>query len=197
MDMSDKETAESESNSDSEPHPEKSIASSHHVKKKNYAHKFKLKWMEDPAYNSWLNVSKRGSTYFHCKICSGDYVGGIVAIKKHGNRNKHLKKAAAVKIQPPISKLATKSVNIEKKTKEVKVLITSFLVEHNIAIAVVDHLVQLLKRTALDFGEEVLKNISCNRTKCTAIIKNVTGAYGLDVLVNKLKHNKFSILIDE
>lgn len=196
MDLSDKDTlTESESNSDSESQPAKLRA--HQVKKKNYAHKFKLEWMEDPTYKSWLNVSKKGSTYFHCKICNGDYIGGIAAIKKHGNRNKHVKKAAAVKIQPPVTKLTKKSVNIEKKTKEVEILITSFLVEHNIAITVVDHLVKLLQRTAVDFGEEVLKNISCNRTKCTAIIKNVTGAYGLDVLVSKLKQNKFSMLIDE
>jgi len=47
-----------------------------------------------------------------------------------------------------------------------------------------------LKTTDID-------KVSCNRTKCTAIINNVTGKSSFDSLINELRTNQFSLLVDE
>lgn len=67
--------------------------------------------------------------------------------------------------------------------------------EHNISIAAVDHLEELVKECAKH--SEVAGNISIKRTKCTAIINNVTDKYCLELLIDKLQNNCFSIIVDE
>lgn len=44
---------------------------------------------------------------------------------------------------------------------------------------------------------EICKQTTCARTKCTSIINNVTGQYGLEQVVSCLQKNKFSLLVDE
>ncbi|KAG5897671.1 hypothetical protein JTB14_011481 [Gonioctena quinquepunctata] len=48
-----------------------------------------------------------------------------------------------------------------------------FIVEHNIAFHSVDHLTNLLKEAANH--PEAVKSMTLKRTKCTAVVKNVTG----------------------
>lgn len=70
-----------------------------------------------------------------------------------------------------------------------------FITEHNISLRFSDHLVKLVKTLAPE--SEVLKNVSCNRTKATSIVKNVVGKYGFEIFVAKMKTQYFSIIIDE
>jgi len=44
---------------------------------------------------------------------------------------------------------------------------------------------------------EVVKNILCNRTKCTSIVKNIIGQTAFEDTIAKLKIHKFSIIVDE
>ncbi|XP_018800383.1 PREDICTED: uncharacterized protein LOC108975974, partial [Bactrocera latifrons] len=70
-----------------------------------------------------------------------------------------------------------------------------FFAEHNVALTVVDHLIPLLKEIVPD--SEIIKNVDLGRKKCTSIIKNVVAKEEKDNLVNKLKVNPFSVMIDE
>lgn len=70
-----------------------------------------------------------------------------------------------------------------------------FISEHNIALRTSDHLVSLFKSMCPE--SNVLKDISCNRTKTTSIINNVIGQYEFEYLLKIMKIQKFSILIDE
>ena len=67
--------------------------------------------------------------------------------------------------------------------------------EHNIAIESSDHLVGLMKAVYPD--SEISKKLSCNRTKCTAIIKNVIAKTEFEELLDVMRNNNFSILVDE
>ena len=44
---------------------------------------------------------------------------------------------------------------------------------------------------------QIAKHITCSRTKTTAILKNVIGATSKEELINNLKTQKFSIIVDE
>jgi len=48
-----------------------------------YMHKYRSEWENNPDYASWIQLSTLGNTYFKCKICAKDYIGGTAALKKH------------------------------------------------------------------------------------------------------------------
>lgn len=110
---------------------------------------------------------------------------------------KHQKAAKAVSNTRSISEMnqniLSSTSTLEKKPKEVELRIAMFVTEHNISFNITDHLVQLIK----SISPEVIGKISCNRTKTTAIVNNVLGATNFENLVAKIKHKKFTIIIDE
>jgi len=69
------------------------------------------------------------------------------------------------------------------------------IIEHNIALRTSDHLVSLFKTIYPD--SDVIRNITCNRTKATAIVCNVIGEYNSMNLIDRMDNNLFSIMIDE
>lgn len=84
---------------------------------------------------------------------------------------------------------------VMKNIRETEIWIASFVIEHSIPINVSDHLVRLINSIQLE--PKYLEKLKCNRTKCTAIINNVIATTGFEDLVNYLKTNKFSLLVDE
>lgn len=70
-----------------------------------------------------------------------------------------------------------------------------FIAEHNTLFQTADQLISLIKNIFKNI--EIPKNISCNRTKCNAIINNVLGLEILDDLLARMKNNKFSIIVNE
>ncbi|EFN83239.1 Zinc finger protein KIAA0543, partial [Harpegnathos saltator] len=159
--------------------------------------KYRSEWENDNDYKKWLKRSRKGIHHFYCKICSADYIGGLSAIKKHAASLKHTNNAKAIKI-PVISAVMPfiKNINIKSiKIKEAELEIAAFIIEHNIAFNSAEHLVKLIK--SITFEPEVLKNIQCNRTKCTSITKNVIGQTAFEEIIVKLKIHKFSLIVDE
>lgn len=76
-----------------------------------------------------------------------------------------------------------------------EIRIAAFIAEHNIAITAVDHLVALIKN--LQLNEDSIKQLTCNRNKCTALINNIIGESSFESLLNNLRNQKFSLLVDE
>lgn len=163
-------------------------------KTKYVEHKYREEWkVKFP----WISSSCKGVHHFYCKACSRDYVGGHSAVQKHAGGVKHVANVKALKSQttlleiPAVSTFRTKNVRV--KTAEIR--LASFIAEHNIAFNAVDHLVQIVRDLPADAA--VLKEIKCNRTKCTNIVKNVIGKENLEYLTAMMNSKKFSILIDE
>lgn len=74
---------------------------------------------------------------------------------------------------------------------------TLFAVEHNISFNTLsmDHFSQLIKVFCPD--SKIAEKITCNRTKATKVIENVTGKYSFNQLVSLLQITKFSLIVDE
>jgi len=89
----------------------------------------------------------------------------------------------------------TKSKELIENIKKTAIRIAFFVAEHNIPINVTDHLVKLISSIKLEPNN--LSKLTCDRTKCTSIINNVIGATEFDDLVQYIKNNKFSLLVDE
>lgn len=188
--------AELDKYDDYETENERDEPSSTKKAKKIYLHKYKSEW-ENGEYKKWIKRSNKGIHYFHCKICTSDYIGGLAAVKKHAASMKHTKNAKAVNIQMSVTNMPfIKSNNVlNTQIKRAELKIAAFITEHNIAFNSAEHLVKLIKNISSE--PEVVKNIQCNRTKCTSIVKNVIGQTVFEETIAKLKIYKFSIIVDE
>jgi len=73
--------------------------------KKNriYMHKYRSEWETNPKFKNLIQPSTLGNTYFRCKICAKDYIGGTAALRKHMSSKKHQDKVTAVILQHPVT----------------------------------------------------------------------------------------------
>lgn len=81
---------------------------------------------------------------------------------------------------------------LDHKT-EAELRLSMSIVEHNIALRMSDHLVQLIK----NIPQDVAQNLTCNRTKATALVNNVIGKFSSEDLISRMQKCFFSILVDE
>lgn len=89
----------------------------------------------------------------------------------------------------------SKAADIDEKVRLAELKVGMFISEHNISFNTADHLVQLIK--TIGINPEVVTKISCNRTKATAIVNNVLGSSGFQNIIERMKKNNFSLIIDE
>ena len=131
----------------------------------------------------------------HCKACGEDFKGGLSAVRKHNGSKKHQANLNSVKKMLNIFSFPKimKYQSTEKLSKEIEIKIAAFVAEHNIPFNVSDHLTDLIKSIPPD--GEVIKKISCDRTKCSAIVSNVLGLQAKQDLIENIRNNFFSIII--
>jgi len=86
---------------------------------------------------------------------------------------KHQDKITAIVLQPSVTQ--TFKTELKNMIKKSEIRLAAFKVEHNISINTIDHLVELFKQIQKDIKDINTDKLSCNRTKYTAIINNVTG----------------------
>lgn len=164
---------------------------------RHFIHKYRPEWEQNQEYKNWIQPSKKGGTFFYCKVCGDDKKAGISAVKRHCKSEKHIKNFKVIKSNRPIT-ITDGFINAkstENKVKEAEIRIAAFIAEHNIAIRSSDHVVELIKAVCPDSA--VSRKLSCDRTKCTALINNVIGKTSFEEIVAHMRENKFSILIDE
>lgn len=146
-----------------------------------------------------LCISFLGQYYFRCTVCTKDLQcgeDGVTAVKRHCTRKKHRQLASSLaQASDNLFQAAKKASTLRRKISEAEIKIALFHIEHNASIQNVDHLVELIK--SLDPDSKVLKGISCGRTKCSAIMKNVIGKFSFNKLVEILRQQKFSLMVDE
>jgi hypothetical protein len=166
-------------------------------KKKSYAQKYQSNWEQEPEFKGWLQPSKKGITFAHCRCCNKDFVCGKSEIEKHSKGKNHLSKVKSLLKQPTLTALPSVSranlLTTKVKTAEIK--LSAFVIEHNISFNTMDHLSELIRTTFSD--SEIAKNVKCNRTKTRAIITNVIGSYSSDIIIDVLQKEKFSLIVDE
>lgn len=177
---------ENSSNSRSHQTPDKKRKIVRYKQKFNYGLEKQYKW-----------IQKSESPYhFRCKICGKgkDYTLGKTEIVRHENSAKHIAASSAIKKQPLLTDHFALN-RTEQSVKEAEIKIAAFVTEHNLAFSVADHLTQLIKSVCSD--SKVAENIVCARTKCTGIVQNVLGPYNSQKLLDLMKNEKFSLIVDE
>lgn len=166
-------------------------------KAKAYDQKYLTRWEAEPKYKGWLAASKKGPLYFYCKSCNADCKGGKSEIDRHLASSKHRNSAASLQSTRTLTSMPAVSgqTQLDKSVKEAEIRLAAFITEHNLPFNVMGHLVDVVKAACDD--SQIAKNVSCGRTKCTAIVKNVLGEQSRQDICELLRRQKFSLLVDE
>jgi hypothetical protein len=186
----DDEYAEDEYDSDDRQVGKKSSS-----KNRKFVHKYRPEWEKNKDFKAWIGPSKKGNLFFFCKLCQNDNKGGLSAVKRHSTSEKHVRNLNAVKTSKTILESFSQPTALEKQAKEAEIRIAAFIAEHNIAFRSSDHLIELIKNVCPD--SKVAAKMTCDYTKCSALINNVIGKTNFENLICKMKTNKFSIMVDE
>ncbi|XP_063761556.1 uncharacterized protein LOC134879144 [Eleginops maclovinus] len=123
-------------------------------------------------YNAeWPTITRSRLDDFHayCMLCKTDFSvrhGGRHDVEKHIRTAKHTSYKAAVEATRPIAGFFT--VDSDTSVINAEVLAVDFLVEHNIPIAVADHIGPLVKKMFPD--SKIAGKYGSGRTKSSAIV---------------------------
>ncbi|XP_063765200.1 zinc finger BED domain-containing protein 5-like [Eleginops maclovinus] len=123
-------------------------------------------------YNAeWPTITRSKLDDFHayCMLCKTDFSvrhGGRHDVEKHIRTAKHTSYKAAVEATRPIAGFFT--VDSDTSVINAEVLAVDFLVEHNIPIAVADHIGPLVKKMFPD--SKIAGKYGSGRTKSSAIV---------------------------
>ncbi|XP_045137450.1 uncharacterized protein LOC123519882 [Portunus trituberculatus] len=83
----------------------------------------------------------------------------------------------------------------EKLVKEGEIRLAAVVSELNLPFSTVDRLLPVIKAMCPD--SEIAKKLKCGKIKCSAIVKNVLGKKEHDDLLDLLRNNCFSLIVDE
>lgn len=137
------------------------------TKRVKYEQKYKSEYKSEV-----ISKSSAGDSYAFCTICRCDISiahGGRDDIKKHIGTKKHTVAEAANATQPSIFAFTQPDRSLEVTRAEL--LFTSFLVEHNIALAAADHAGKLFRNMFPD--SEIAKKYSSGRTKTGCMVSEL------------------------
>ena len=162
--------------------------------------------MQQSEFSGWLAEVKDDPLHAFCKACNTKLVAGHSELRKHSERMAHVKAIKFLKSQPSASSFLQKgkgsssgtkekTLSLKNEVKKLEIIISGLFAEHNISMNTVEHLVEALKIGIPD--SDIVKGVNLGRTKCTYIVRNVIAKGEKEKLIENLKNNKFSILVDE
>jgi len=157
-----------------------------------YPSKFKSEWTTSYP----IKPVRNDQHSFFCVPCNktiGCGHQGLKDVKDHCATDTHKRLFRTVTSQPSVSKLFQESSTSEDVIKA-EVMVTNFLVQHNLPLATANHLGPLFKAIFPD--SKIAKGYACGRTKATAIINKALGPHCHDYLVQHCKTHPFSLGID-
>ena len=132
---------------------------------------------------------RKGDTFAFCEFCHSDFSvghGGENNVNKYIATPKHREYYDATKGQKKLTNWTSSlPKHLEKQAIRAEVLLSGFLVEHNLPFATADHMSNLIKSTFLD--SQIASKYKCGRTKTSHIL---TGT----VTKNVMKHIKEEIV---
>lgn len=141
-----------------------------------------------------LVPSKISENHVFCEVCSCDFVvahGGRDDCRRHVESKKHKDHGKVQSVHKPISSFFVKSN--ENETTNAEMLFTSFLVEHNIPLAVSDHAGHLFRAMFPDSA--IAKKYGCARTKTSALVQYMS-SQTKEEIASVLRISAFSLSID-
>ena len=157
-----------------------------------YPSKFKSEWTK--CYP--VRAVRNDQYSFFCVPCNKTIScghQGLKDVKDHCITATHKKLLESTKSQPSVSKLF-QELSTSEDVMRAEVMVTNFLVQHNLPLATADHLGPLFKTIFPD--SKIAKLYACGRTKTGAIINKAMGPHCHAYLVEHCTTHPFSLGID-
>lgn len=164
-------------------------------KKRKRERKYRREWEKK---FPWLKPSVKNPYKAVCHKCNVELTAEITPIKLHEKSAKHIQNCAAPSTSRTIAEAFASAKGQTSKSDAVKaaeIKVTAWMMEHYISFRAADHLCDVLKDCFPD--SEITRNLKMKRTKCQSVCKNILAKCHKEELGEKLRHNKFSILVDE
>lgn len=142
-----------------------------------------------------IHKSTKSEHYVFCTVCACDFMiqhGGRDDCRRHIESKKHVDNGRLRHENKPISDFFPQN-NDENAVMKAEMLFTSFVIEHNVAIASTDHAGALFRAMFPD--SKIAKKYGSARTKTSAIIQDLAKKTQRDI-VKFLQKNPFSIATD-
>ncbi|XP_066589562.1 zinc finger BED domain-containing protein 5-like [Prorops nasuta] len=149
-------------------------------------------WEMDPALKDWLQPHASNKKAL-CSMCESSISAHYHTLRKHARSKKHLDLMRRTSSTNSLDTVET-ALEIQKIVTRIKLILTGFFVEHNIAYRIVDHLIPLLKHCFQDV--DVCKMLRLGRTQLTAMTSVIASSYNNKLCIT-LQKRKFSIMTDE
>ena len=165
-----------------------------------YKCKFKKKWITEEPFFNVLRENQNNPHSCHCTICDKDADcshQGKADIKRHVNGNTRVSKSEALRRATKASNHVTDFFTSESSADQVinaELLVTDFLVEHNLPMAVADSLGPLFTKAFPD--SKIAKQYHCGATKTSYIINDALAPYFLQKTVESMKTKPFTLSTD-
>jgi hypothetical protein len=137
--------------------------------------------------------------FFYCILCTKkircDHQG-ISDVKDHCDTESHKTRKKQAKPQASVSQLFQSRAHSSAASKVTKaeVLMTNFLVQHNLPLSTSDNMGPLFRSAFLD--SDIAKQYACGRTKTCAIVNKAMGRHCHEYVVQHCKEHPFSLGID-
>ena len=120
---------------------------------------------------------------------------GWADITRHISGNPHKRAQEAKRKQPGIDSIFLKPSNpLESQVRREEVKVTGFITEHNIPLAVADHVGALFKDIFHD--SNIAKNYACGKNKTSCILNRAIKPELQKNLINQIKKDCYSISTD-
>ena len=167
-------------------------------KKARREQKYRSEWEKQ---FPWVRPSKKDAYKAMCLNCNAEVTAQVTTLKLHENTAKHKKMCATAPSSSKTLMESFTSARADSETsksdsvKSAEIRLTAFMMEHNLSFRAADHLCEVLKGCFPD--STIAKELKMKRTKCQKVCVNVMAHSHKQGLINILKQNKFSILVDE
>ena len=115
---------------------------------------------------------RKGDTFAFCEFCHSNFSvghGGENNMNKYIATLKHREYCDGTKGQKKLTNWTSSLLkHLEKQAIRAEVLLSGFLVEHNLPLAKADHMSKVFKSTFLD--SQIASKYKCGRTKTSHIL---------------------------
>ncbi|XP_036322244.1 uncharacterized protein LOC118736257 [Rhagoletis pomonella] len=140
-----------------------------------------------------LGRDKNGCAF--CIACDKTILNHLTHLKNHEKTTFHVVNLERKKKQLSIDKfLGPEHQKFQQQVRDAELTLVMFLITHNLPFLLMDYLPGLLTECCPD--SNIAKNIKCGRTKSVQLTEFLSNLASKNI-VNYLKQNKFSLIVDE
>ncbi|KAL7299359.1 hypothetical protein TKK_0007929 [Trichogramma kaykai] len=166
------------------------------VPKKKRAIEFQLDWLRDPDLKDWLEQDPTDSKLANCKYCKTPIKFFQKSdLRHHSTTAKHIDSINYAKKSGSYQEIAIEGPSLKERTAQAECLTAQFIAIHPVSVRLVDTLIPLIKKQALD--PEAVGKMKMKHSKCAGVIKNVLYKSAFKKIVDILNEIPYSVLVDE